>query len=321
MATAAGLALNIDPSHADSTPDITTTQPMHSSNNLPQLPRRPYGKNGWEISIIGMGGIVVMDAPQDHANRTVAAAIERGVNYFDVAPIYGDAEVKLGPALQPYRNKSFLACKTGQRKAPQAKLELEQSFERLRTDYFDLYQLHGITHVENDVDAAFAPDGVMPMLIDLKKHGRIHHIGFSAHSVEAALAAMDRYPFDSILLPVNFACQLKGNFGNQVIEVAQQKKITCLALKTLARQKWPENDPLRQQHTKCWYQPITDPQEALLALRYTLSQPVAAILPPGDESLFWSTLELAMKFQPITPQQLQQLHTLAQSLNPVFSVA
>jgi len=118
------------------------------SKNSTRLPQREYGKTGVKLSIIGFGGMVVKDAEQQHANRVVADAFEEGVNYFDVAPTYGDAELKLGPALEPYRKKVFLACKTGQRRRKGAAAELKESLKRLRTDYFDLYQLHAITDVK-----------------------------------------------------------------------------------------------------------------------------------------------------------------------------
>ncbi|MHC4784282.1 MAG: aldo/keto reductase, partial [Planctomycetota bacterium] len=102
--------------------------------------------------------------------------------------------------------------------------------ERMRTDYFDLYQLHAITDVEKDVDAAFAEDGVMKLLMEEKKQGRIRYLGFSAHSEEAALTAMDRYDFDSILYPVNFAAYMKGEFGPKVVKKAQEKQMAILAL-------------------------------------------------------------------------------------------
>ena len=111
------------------------------SKNPARLRQRKYGQTGVKLSIIGFGGIVVDGAEQQHANRVVAEAFEKGVNYFDVSPTYGDAELKLGPALEPYRKKVFLACKTGQRRREGALEELNESLKRLRTDYFDLYQL------------------------------------------------------------------------------------------------------------------------------------------------------------------------------------
>jgi aryl-alcohol dehydrogenase-like predicted oxidoreductase len=292
-----------------------------TSSNPATLPRREFGQTGIQLSVIGMGGIVVSDSPQEHANRIVAEFVERGVNYFDVAPSYGDAEVKLGPALKPYRKDVFLACKSGQRTAVGMEAELKKSLEVLRTDYFDLYQLHGVTDVAKDIDTVFAEGGAMEYLIQARKSGVVRHLGFSAHSVAAAFAAMDRFAFDSILLPVNFATYFQGNFGPQMMARAEAKGVARLALKTLARQSWPEQCAERKTYSKCWYQPLTDPRQAELALRFTLSQPVTAALPPGDESLFRLALDLAPGFTPITEVELQELKQLASSLNPIFKAA
>ncbi len=282
------------------------------------LPRRPYGPNQLPLSIVGMGGIVVKDLPQNQANRIVAQAVERGVNYYDVAPGYGTAEQILGPALQPFRNDCFLACKTGQRTAAPAREEFERSCQRLRTDYFDLYQLHGITKLDADVDAAFASDGVMKLINELKRDGRIRHVGFSAHSVEAALVAMERYDFDSVLFPINYAAYFAGDFGDAVIAEATQRGVSILALKALARERWPEDDPLRSKYANCWYKPLTDPHLASLALRFALSQPITAAIPPGAEDLFWLAVEIAEQFQPIDDAGLAELRELAPTVEPVF---
>ena len=293
-------------------------QRSSSSTNLARLPQRDYGMTGVKLSIIGFGGIVVKDAEQQHANRVVAEAIEKGVNYFDVAPTYGNAELKLGPALEPYRKKVFLACKTTQRKREGATAELKESLKRLRTDYFDLYQLHAITDVEKDVDTVFAKDGAMEVFIEAKKQGQIRYLGFSAHSEEAALAAMERFDFDSILFPINFATFYKGNFGHKVIATAKSKGVARLALKSLARQRWPKDDPSRKEYPKCWYQPLTEREEARLGLYFTLSQSVTAAIPPGEESLFRMAVDLAMALKPISKDDLEKVKQMAKSLNPIF---
>jgi aryl-alcohol dehydrogenase-like predicted oxidoreductase len=297
------------------------TEEVTGSSNRASLPRREYGKTGVKLSIIGFGGFMLDDTEQQFANRVVAAAVERGVNYFDVAPSYGNAEVQLGPALEPYRKNAFLACKTRERQREGAEAELNRSLERLRTDHFDLYQLHSISDVERDVDAVFAKGGAMELLIQAKKEGRVRFLGFSAHSVEAALAAMDRYDFDSAMFAVNFACYYKGNFGRQIIEMAKSKGVARIALKVLARQRWPRNDPQREEYRRCWYQPITDPREAELSVKFSLSQPVTAAIPPADARFFSQGLELGMNFKPITPQEEEELRALAAKLNPVFRVA
>ncbi|MFA6176712.1 MAG: aldo/keto reductase, partial [Phycisphaerae bacterium] len=135
------------------------------------LPKRPLGKTGFNVSIIGMGGIVVMNETSDHAGQIVSDAVEKGVNYFDVAPSYGDAELKLGPALKPFRKDVYLACKTGNRTYSGAMEELEKSLKNLQTDYFDVYQLHGLIDVEKDVKAALAKDGAIKAFVEAKKNG------------------------------------------------------------------------------------------------------------------------------------------------------
>jgi len=270
------------------------------------------------LSIIGMGGIVVMNETPERAARIVAGAVEKGVNYFDVAPSYGNAEERLGPALAPYRHNVFLACKTTHRDRAGATREFSRSCELLQTDYFDLYQLHAISDVAKDVDAAFASDGAMAFIEEAKKEGRIRHVGFSAHSVEAAEAAMQRYPFDSILFPVNFTTWYKGNFGPQVLALAQQHGASVLALKALAMQKWSENHPQRAEWSKCWYEPVTDRKISSLALRFTLEKAVTAAIPPGDVRLFDLALDLAREISPLAPSEHAQLAALADSLEPIF---
>ena len=294
-------------------------EPTSYSSNPAKLPQRAYGDMGERLSIIGFGGIVVSGVEQEHANRVVAGAVERGVNYFDVAPTYGDAEIKLGPALEPYRKDVFLACKTTQRTKEGAAAELKESLRRLRTDHFDLYQLHAISDVRKDVDAAFEQGGAIEVFIEARKQGQVRHLGFSAHSEEAALTAMARYDFDSILFPVNFATFHEGGFGPRVIEAAQSKGVAILALKAMARQKWPADDPMRKQYPKCWYQPLTDRNEARLGLYFTLSQPITAAIPPGDESLFQMALDLAMGFRPVSEEEEEALREIARSLNPLFT--
>ncbi|MCL4180205.1 MAG: aldo/keto reductase [Verrucomicrobia bacterium] len=279
------------------------------------LERRPLGKTGEKLSILGFGGIVVMDATPREAEQRVSKAIDYGVNYFDVAPSYGDAEIKLGPALEPYRDQVFLACKTTERKKEGAARELEQSLKRLRTDHFDLYQLHAMTTLE-DVDAVFAADGAMQAFLEARQAGKVRFLGFSAHSVEAAMALMDRFAFDSILFPVNFATWHAGNFGPQVLEKALSHRMGILALKAMAHQPWPKDE--HNKTAKCWYQPLTKPEDAMMGLRFTLSHPVTAAIPPGNETLFEMALGLALQFTPLSAEEAKAIKTRGLAASPIF---
>lgn len=290
--------------------------PLARAARPAELARRPF-RDDVSLSIIGFGGIVVVGLEQKEADATVAASIDRGVNYFDVAPSYwdGEAETKLGRALRPYRRRIFLAEKTTERTAAGARRELETSLRRLGTDYVDLYQFHAVTTME-DVEAITAPGGAAEAFFQARRDGKIRYIGFSAHSVQAALALMDRLELDSILFPVNFVCWSRGNFGPQVLARAQEKGVARLALKALAHSALPQG--AQRSHAKCWYRPVTERVQAEQALRFTLSEDVTAAIPPGDEKLYESALELAADFRPLSPAERARLLESASGLEPIF---
>ena len=283
------------------------------------FPKRPLGKTGCELSIIGFGGIVVQNAAPEHAKAVVAEAFEKGINYFDVAPSYGNAEIKLGPALKPYRDRVFLACKTGKRDKAGAKEELDNSLKTLQTDHFDLYQMHALIDIEKDVKAALSKNGAIQTFLEARKAGIIRFIGFSAHSPQAALTAMREFDFDTILYPVNFCTHFHSKFEQEVLAEAKKRNMGILALKAMAKQKWQnEQSPQREAYQKCWYEPIDDPELARLALSWTLSQGITAAVSPGEEKLFRMALELAPTCKKITAGEITQLESIAKSLQPIL---
>ena len=229
-----------------------------------------------------------MDMEAGEAARLVAAAVEKGINYFDVAPSYGDAEVRLGPALEPHRDGVFLACKTTERLAEGARAELDQSLERLRTDHLDLYQFHGLSKLE-DVDRIMGPGGALEVFEAARERGQIRHIGFSAHNEEAALRMLDAYPFDSVLLPINVACWTRGGFGARVVERARERGTGVLALKCLAKR--PVREGETNKWSKTWYVPADTLSDVTTAVSFTLSRPVTAALCPGHAELLWLACE------------------------------
>jgi len=296
---------------------LASALPTEAAQYAGPIPKRKLGRTGERLSIIGMGGIVVVGSPQNEADRIVREAIGRGVNYFDVAPTYGngEAEEKLGNALAGYRDKVFLACKTTMRDREGARKELETSLSRLRTDHFDLYQLHALT-TKDDVEKALGVGGAIEAFLKAREEGKVRFLGFSAHSVEAALTAIDRFDFDTVLFPFNWVCFYRGNFGPQVVKAARAKKMGLLALKAMARSPWPEG--VKHDYPKCWYQPVSDPAEAELALRFTLSEPITAAIPPGEYRLFQMALSIAARFKRLGKKERQLLQAKATELQPIF---
>jgi aryl-alcohol dehydrogenase-like predicted oxidoreductase len=298
---------------------VASASKMNASGSSPSNPiaRRALGKTGEKLSIIGFGGIVVMDAETGAASNIVAEAVDRGVNYFDVAPSYGNAQERLGPALAPYRNKCFLACKTEGRMKDDSRAQLEQSLKFLKTDHVDLYQFHALTKMA-DLDKVLGPGGAMETMEAARKEGKIRYIGFSVHSVETALAAMDRYNFDTVLFPLNWLLVSQANFGMQILKRAQEKQMGILCLKSMAKTVWAAGQKQNHPQPKCWYQPAAFPEEASLGLRWTLGHPITAAIPPGDEQYFRLAMDVAQNYKPLSAHEEQALLSGGHGVEPFF---
>jgi aryl-alcohol dehydrogenase-like predicted oxidoreductase len=291
----------------------------HASNTAPTSPiaRRALGRTGEQLSIIGFGGILVMNEVAGAAANIVAEAVDLGINYFDVAPSYGNAQERLGPALAPYRKQCFLACKTDGRLKGDSRADLEQSLKLLKTDHLDLYQFHALTKMA-DLDKVLGPGGAIETMEAAKKEGKIRFIGFSVHSAETALAAMDRYNFDTILFPLNWVLSTQANFGPQILKRAQEKKMGILALKAMAKTVWPAGQMHNHPEPKCWYQPAAFPDEASLGLRWTLGHSITAAIPPGDKRYFRLAMDVAQSYKPLSAAEEQALLAGAKGAEPIF---
>lgn len=275
----------------------------HAGADDGKLEQRRLGRTGQMLSVLGFGGTVVMNATETQASQRVLEAIEAGINFFDVSPMYGNAEDRLGPALKPYRNQVFLSGKTLQRTRDGATADLEQSLKRLQTDHLDLYQLHAIAGPA-DVERVISRGGALEAFTAAQKAGKIRFIGFSAHSWEAALDLIGRFAFDAIAFPLTPGVSDKSGFAARLTVEARHRQIGIVALKSLARGPWPEGAV--KDYPKCWYEPLDKTDEIRAALRYALAQPVTTIIPPGDENLFRMVLLLAGRLQPMSPDEIRE---------------
>lgn len=280
------------------------------------MPRRVMGRTGQKISIVGFSGFALNKYPQDECNKGVLKAFEQGVNYFDVAPAYGESEVRLGIALQPIkRDQYFLACKTKARDAKGAMQELERSLQRLKTDYFDVYQLHHLRQPA-EVKQALGPDGCMEAILKAKEQGKVRFIGFSAHTTKAALEAMKGFKFDTVMFPINFVEYYGFGFGKDVLAEAKAQGAAVLAIKPMSTGLWPKGV---EQTRKWWYRSAEDQDEVNLVMRWALSQePVVSTFSPAFLDLVEKSIAAGKAFRPITDAEILQLQQLAAKCNVVF---
>ena len=236
----------------------------------------PLGNTGIQVSTIIYGGIVSTMGDYAHytytgngqeaSDQSVEYALDAGINYFDVAPKYGDAQEKLGNSLRGIRDKITLACKTAKRDYDSAARDLEQSLKLLHTDHFDVYQIHALCN-EDEVRQIFAPNGAMKLLEEMKRSGTALHLGITCHSEKAALMAVDLFDFETIMFPINWHMHMAVGFGDKILPKARQKGMGILGMKAMIERGFREgDDALRLRWPKSWCKPFDPYTQADLML-------------------------------------------------------
>jgi predicted aldo/keto reductase-like oxidoreductase len=213
------------------------------------------------------------------------------------------------------RGQYFLACKTKKRDKDGARQELENSLKLLKTDHFDLYQLHHLVRVE-EVKQALGPGGAMETILKAKEEGKIKYIGFSAHSTKAALEVMKGFRFDTVMFPVSFTEYFNRDFGRAVLDLANEQGAAVLAIKAMMRGAWPKGVPHERQW---WYRPVEDPMELHLTWRFVLSlKGVVAGFSPAFLDLFEKAVEVARNFKEATEADVAELKRIAGTSETIF---
>jgi len=294
-------------------------QPSGGGEKLAELPRRVLGQTGEKLSVIGFPGLALSQQGQEEGTAGIHKAFEAGINYFDVAPAYGrdgDCEIKMGVGLQGIdRSKIFLACKTKKRDRQGAREELERSLTRLKTDHFDLYQMHAVFTPE-EAQRALGPGGAIETFLKAKEEGKIRYLGVSAHTTKGALEMLKGYPFESIMFPIDYVDYLQWGFGKAVIEYAQERGTAVFAMKALCAGAWPEGAARTRQW---WYKTVESQDEVDLAVRFSLSQPgVVAAIPPSFLDLLDKSIVAGRSYRPITETEVAKLQELGTGCGSVF---
>jgi aryl-alcohol dehydrogenase-like predicted oxidoreductase len=283
------------------------------------LPRRRLGKTGVTLPIVGFPGLCLMRGTEEEGRDAVRWSLENGCDYFDTAPAYGKGvcEIRLGQFLEGVRRDSyFLACKTQKRDAAGAREELERSLTRLKTDHFDLYQMHVVT-TETEARQAVGPGGALETMLAAQKEGKVRWLGFSSHSIEAAMILLDAYPFTTVMHPVNFVEHYQADFCQKVLDRTKAAGAVCLAIKPISSGK---NAPGGRGTRNFWYQPLEDEGEIALATRFALSlDPVVSAVPTSFYDLFRKTVVAARSFKPATSADFAQMEAFAKKYAPIFN--
>src|ERR1019366_1218562 len=265
------------------------------------LPRR-LGRTGHHSSVAVLGGAAFWGTDPEVTASTFAAAIDAGVNHLDVAPRYGQAQESLGPLVAPVRDRLFVACKTMRHDPDGVRAQLEESLTLLRCDYFDLYQMHAVT----DLDELDARARAVTAIIAARDEGLCRFVGITGHNLTtpaAQLEALRRYDLDTVMFPVNprlWADPAYRHDAEALVVEAEARDVGVMAIKAVAARPWGQ----RPHTATTWYDPYTSAQEIERGVRFVLSVPgVHARCPPSDPVLTLAAIEAAGRFEPMTEDE------------------
>jgi len=262
------------------------------------IAKAPFGRTGHRSSRAIFGAAALSDVTQDTADRAVQTVLDFGVNHFDTAASYGDAELRLAPWIERYRGDLFLATKTGERRKEAAAAEIRRSLERLRTDHVDLIQLHNLVDAD-EWATAMGSGGALEAVTLARDEGLVRFIGVTGHGVEVAarhLQSLERFPFDSMLLPYSFVMMENPRYAadlEALMATCDERGVAVQTIKAVTRRPWGP----RPQDRATWYQPLEDADAIRLAVHWVLGRPGVFLNTVGDVDVLPRVLEEAASFQ------------------------
>jgi predicted aldo/keto reductase-like oxidoreductase len=244
---------------------------------------------------------------------------EHGINHIDTAASYGEAELRIGPWMETHRDEFFLATKTGERTRAEAYNEIQRSLERLRTDQIDLIQLHNLVD-EEEWRTAFSPGGALEGVVEAKDDGLVRFIGVTGHGVTVAaqhLRSLQEYPFDSVLLPYNFAMSRNERYiaeFEELLAVCVERGTAIQTIKSITRAPWGDQQP----SANTWYEPLTDQDAIDTAVGWVLGREGVFLNTVGDINILPKVVDAAERFsQRPNDEQMRELEA-AFGLEPLF---
>jgi len=258
------------------------------------MERIPFGRTGHLSSRVIFGAAALGGLRQEKADTLLALLLEHGVNHIDTAAMYGDSELRVGAWMPHHRDAFFLATKTHERTAEGARASLERSRQRLASDVIDLIQLHNLVD-EREWQVALGSGGALEALVEARARGHVRFIGVTGHGTRVAamhLASLERFAFDSVLLPYSFTMLAQPDYAADVerlLAACAARGVAVQTIKAIARRRWPEGSERRY----AWYEPIRDEAALRRAVRFVLSKPGLFLNSSSDATLLPALLAAA----------------------------
>jgi aryl-alcohol dehydrogenase-like predicted oxidoreductase len=287
------------------------------------IDRAPFGRTGHESSRVIFGAAALARMRQERADELLDVLLEHGVNHLDTAADYGDSELRLAPWLAAHPGRFFVATKTGERTGDGARAGLERSLARLGVDSVDLIQLHNLVEPD-EWEVAHAPGGALEAMVRARDEGLVRFLGVTGHGLRIAarhLQSLERFDYDSVLLPYNFVLLRDEGYRADVerlLERCAEQGVAVQTIKSVARRRWTDDDP--GPHFS-WYEPLTDLEPMGRAVRWVLGHHGLFLNSSSDGRLLRATLEAAEPGGTAPTEAELEADVLAQGVRPLFDGA
>lgn len=281
---------------------------------------RRFGRTGHMSTIAIFGAAAFWEISQEDADQVMASVIEAGINHIDVAPSYGQAEMRVGPWMPRERGRFFLGCKTTERTKAGAWQEMQASLKRLQTETFDLYQCHAVTTME-ELDAVTMKGGALEAFVEARQAGLTKFIGITGHGADAPkiyLEALRRFDFDSVMFPLNFVQLANPEFrkyAEELIATCKAKDVGMLIIKSVTKGPWGE----RQHTANTWYEPFNKSDEIQRAVNFVLSHDVTGLCTAGDTHILPLVIKACENFSRLNKAEMDEMIRSGRQFEPLFS--
>lgn len=272
------------------------------------MEKRRFGRTEHMSTLAVFGAVSLGQLEQPLADEVVQGMIDAGVNHIDIAPSYGEAELRLGPWMPRIRDRFFLGCKSTERTKAGLTQEFHESLGRLRVDHFDLYQLHAVTTME-ELDQCTKAGGALEGAIEMREQGLTRFIGITGHGMQAPqifIEALSRFDFDSVLFPIYpalFANDVYRAGALTLLDLCEEKDVGVMAIKALAKEPWGDRE--HSYHT--WYKPFEEKSVIQRNINFVLSHKLTHICTTGDYRLLDDIYGACENFEPMTQEAQEAL--------------
>jgi len=283
------------------------------------IERIPFGQTGHRSSRTLFGAAALGGMRQEKADQILQTLLAHGVNHIDTAASYGDSELRIGPWMKRHRADFFLATKTAERTYDGAKASVHSSLERLRVDRLDLIQMHNLVD-EEGWQTAFGDGGALSALVQARDEGLVRFLGVTGHGTRVAamhLRSLERFPFDSVLLPYNFTMMSQPAYAADFEALVQQCRklgVAVQTIKSVARRRWTDESARKFS----WYEPLTEPEAVQRAVRWTLERPGIFLNTSSDARLLPTILDAAARPADAPSDDQMRAETERHGIEPLF---